>query len=211
MADRILVWFSPNGDFQGPEYYLEDDYVPADLRIMVKNPPVSGDLEIDITADDSTIFREDTIFDFKTELADGQIEYHTLAVSTFSKEELITGGTSGAKGYVVSDNGIGSMTLKHSTPGTNFSAAETITGSTSGATAIVDAFVKPVDRRVKISGTPQGKESLEQGDLLNDEANDFKDQVLAEGTIIKCFTLRSGGANGITVQLELNKVAEEPL
>ncbi|HZI71617.1 MAG TPA: hypothetical protein VFD60_10715, partial [Nitrososphaeraceae archaeon] len=63
---------------------------------------------------------------------------YTGLTGTFSVGETVTGGTSGATGVIVADNGTTEMSLD-SISGT-FVAAETITGGTSGATATVSTI-----------------------------------------------------------------------
>lgn len=62
------------------------------------------------------------------------LTYSTLT-GTFSAGEIVTGGTSGATGTIVSDDGATGMTLKDVSG--VFVVGETITGGTSGATAII--------------------------------------------------------------------------
>lgn len=66
------------------------------------------------------------------------LTYGTL-VGTFVVGEVVTGGTSGATGVIVTDNGATIMVLAGIT-GT-FAALETITGGTSGATAAIVSSV----------------------------------------------------------------------
>ncbi len=66
-----------------------------------------------------------------------QIHYNTLVGGPFQVGETVTGGTSGATGIVVTDNGTNTMVV-NTVAGGPFMLAETITGSTSLATAIVN-------------------------------------------------------------------------
>ena len=63
----------------------------------------------------------------------GYVITYSGLTGTFSVGETVTGGTSGATGIVVQDDGATTMTIK--TLDGTFVAAETITGGTSGATA----------------------------------------------------------------------------
>lgn len=78
-------------------------------------------------------------FRFYCALSDGGsiIEYSGES-GLFSYGELVTGGTSGATAFVVSDDGNGNLLLSASSA--DFSVGETITGGTSGNTATVTLF-----------------------------------------------------------------------
>lgn len=81
-------------------------------------------VEIDVTYDDGNSSVPETI-------------NYTNLVGIFQVGETVTGGTSGATGIVVTDNGVDEMTVT-SVVGV-FQLGETITGGTSFATATVDS------------------------------------------------------------------------
>ena len=59
MADRVLVWYLDNivgdGLEQGPIYFMDRDYVPSGLRVMVKRVADAADLTFSIKDDGTTI------------------------------------------------------------------------------------------------------------------------------------------------------------
>ena len=79
---------------------------------------------------------------FDSELTDTDATTPTLTVGTitgtFTRGEQITGGTSGAKGRIISTSSPIEYVLRRGTTA-DFAAGETITGFSSGATAVVSA------------------------------------------------------------------------
>ena len=72
----------------------------------------------------------------------GAIYYDTATlVLAFQPKEIVTGGTSGAIGVVVTDDGVGLMRIKNIGV-TSFILGETITGGTSLASAVVTKFTR---------------------------------------------------------------------
>jgi len=69
--------------------------------------------------------------------------YHDTAtlVGAFQPNETITGGTSGAMGVIVTDDGVGLMRIKN-IGSTSFILGETITGGTSLAASVVTKFTR---------------------------------------------------------------------
>ncbi len=63
-----------------------------------------------------------------------QISIGAISSGPYTKGELITGGTSGAKGIVYEETADGASILKYHIVSGSFSSGETVTGGTSGAT-----------------------------------------------------------------------------
>ena len=59
MADRILVWYVENivgdGVESGPTFYVEKDYTPSALRVMLKRTADAADFQFDILDDGVSI------------------------------------------------------------------------------------------------------------------------------------------------------------
>jgi len=97
----------------------------------------SGDKEISLGRAD--VYRLQAVYDSEDTSADATAP--TMEISnlsgTFTRGEKITGGTSGAKGRVLSTTSPISYSLNGTFGVTDFSVGETITGESSGATATV--------------------------------------------------------------------------
>lgn len=202
MRTRILNWTPSTLD---ASFYLDQTYSPSALRIRAGNPPTNGDFIVDILCDGVSIMDNRMVMGKTVKPQDSQLEYNTLAVSTFQVGEIISGGTSSASGEVISDNKIGSMTVLHTSPSTPFVADETITGATSGATAVVNAWVVGREQVSLSTSTRTSDAKLEQGEISNDEAEDFGQNrpMLQQGSWVTLAINRHGGAGDINVQLEL--------
>uniref|UniRef100_A0A6M3XV57 Uncharacterized protein n=1 Tax=viral metagenome TaxID=1070528 RepID=A0A6M3XV57_9ZZZZ len=203
MADRILVWSPSTHD---AVFYLDEDYSPDALRIHAKDAPTLGDLVVDILDDGVSVMETGTNTIQKMTKTNGQIWYGTYS-GTFQVGELVSGGSSGAYGEVIS-TASGMLEILHTTPTTAFTVTETITGATSLATATVDAWVAPQEYDTPETTARTSNARLGQGETLNEEAEDFGPDkpTLQKGSLVTLSILKSGGANGVTVQLELSKV-----
>lgn len=82
------------------------------------------------------------------------IVYTGAVGGPFTVGETVTGGTSGATGVVVSDDGAGNLVI--STKVGTFVAAETITGGTSLATAVVSSITAQAIAVYMTYGTVNG-------------------------------------------------------
>jgi hypothetical protein len=87
-----------------------------------------------------------------------------------------------------------------------FSAAETITGGTSTATAVVAAYVAPINTEVIELVANTAYPILAKGETSTDLPADFRDAPIEEGSWITC-SITVGG-KGITVQLELDEESD---
>lgn len=203
MADRILVWTPTTHD---AAFYLDEDYSPEALRLYAAGAPTLGDLVVDIYDDGDSIMQGGSITANKMTKTDGEIFYgtHTLA---FIVGELVSGVTSSAYGEVL-ETAPGKLVVWHTTPKLQFKVAETINGATSGATATVDAWVAPQEYYTPETAAGTSNARLEQGEHLNEDAEDFgaEKPTMQTGSIVTLKILEYGGANNITVQLELDKV-----
>ena len=204
MSDWILVWTPSTHD---AVFYLDDDYFPDNLRIHAVDAPTLGDLVVDILDDGESIMDNGINTAQVMTKKDGQIWYGTHT-GTFQLREIVTGGSSGATGEVLSI-APGMLGILHTSPRTAFTVGETITGGTSGATATVDAWEAPQEYGTPQSTARASNARLEQGETLNEDAEDFgaDKPILGKGSLITLSILKMGGANGATVQLELSKVA----
>ena len=199
---RILEWTSTTHE---ASFILDRDYSPDKLVLYAKYAPTLGDLVVDILDDGVSIMQGGDITVNNMTKYDGEIFYGAYT-GTFVVRELVS-GTGGAYGEVLE---IQPCYLKviHTTPGTPFVVGETITGVTSVATGVIDAWVAPNEYYTPESRPRTSNARLEQGENLNTDAGDFgKDKpILSEGSVITLVKLEEGGANGITVQLELATV-----
>lgn len=208
MADKVLTWHIPvvigEGVRQGPTHYVDGDYTPTRLIIHAENAPINGNLEIDILDDGVSILEDRSSTYVTPTYANASLEYNGLTLA-FSEQEVVTGGTSGATGYVLTDNGKGSMVL-YDTSGT-YTADETITGGTSGATATVNAFVAAKRGHVVTSDPEYRWALLIDGDNLETDAEDFVDAAeIADGSMMTCNVGETNGAGNITVHLLMEQV-----
>ncbi|MCD6459405.1 hypothetical protein J7L67_01905 [bacterium] len=80
---------------------------------------------------------------FSDELS--QISIGSISNGPFSAGELITGGTSGAKGYVYEETATGASVLKYRIISGVFTSGETVTGSDSGASATTSSTATQVE------------------------------------------------------------------
>ncbi len=208
MVKRIITWHIPCPGAPLPAFYMERDYTPERVRIYAENAPMGNDCEVDIRDDGATIFENRTSPIETKNTVYSRISYNTLAVSTFKVGEIITGGTSGAKGKVVSD-GFGNMALEifHTT---SFSVGETITGVTSLATAVILSFYRGGDSVTYSVGAAKTTAVLPKGANLEEHADDFSASTeIEEGSVLTCHEIEMGGASNVTVQLELESLDEE--
>jgi hypothetical protein len=114
--------------------------------------PIDNDYRRICLIRDPYNFGTTTISSSQTLLANRTVSY-TAVSGTFSIDEEISGGTSGAKGKIVSLNtGSTPKTLRYiqtqndaagETTGRLFQVGETITGTTSGATGTISAIADP--------------------------------------------------------------------
>ena len=207
MPKRILNWHIPYPGAPLPAFYMERDYVPEKVRIYAQDAP-SSDFEVDIRDDGATIFADRATSYKKQNLVYSRISYNTLATSTFRKDEIVT-GTSGAKGYVVTDR-LGNMELV--LVGTiAFVVAETIIGGTSGATAVVLSFYRGGLNDVFGNYPSKTTVALTKDTNLEEHAEDFLEDEpqIDEGSILTCHVIEMGGANNVTVQLELRFLTDD--
>lgn len=214
MTKRIVVWHIPRPGWPLPSFYMERDYVPEKLRIYAEDAPNGKDFEVDIRDDGTTIFANRAPSHHKMTTVYSQISYNTLAVSTFATGnpgERISGGTSGAKGWVITDkDGVMELILDGTT---EFSAGETITGGTSGATAKVLSFYRG-GYYDELSDDPTKTTALlPEGQSLEERAEDLPESItpIAEGSVLTCHVEEMAGAQNVTIQLELVSLKDEEL
>lgn len=107
MADRILTWYLENlerdGVEQGPAYYIERDYVPVALRVLVRGKPDAGNLTFDIKDDGVTILAS-TGFVGKGDTREPDAETFPRRPATIQKDSIVTfdiTSSGGAKGISV--------------------------------------------------------------------------------------------------------------
>lgn len=89
---------------------------------------------------------------------------YTGLTGTFAAGETVTGGTSGAKGKIVSDNGTTTMHIQGISG--VFTVGETITGGTSGATGVVSTITA-------IAATDIGRSADIAGDFTSLEVGNL--------------------------------------
>lgn len=206
MAKRIVIWHIPESGSALPSFYMEQDYAPRKLRIYAERAP-DTDFEVDIRDDGTTILANRAVTTTTRKTVYSEIQYNTL-VGTFTVGEFITGGTSSARGTVVSD-ARGNMTVELWQV-TSFSSGETITGASSGATAVIRSFYRGGDQYTYSTGAAKTTAVLPAGANLEDDAEDFpQDAGIAEGSVLTCHEIASGGAANVTIQLELESLDEE--
>uniref|UniRef100_A0A6M3L327 Uncharacterized protein n=1 Tax=viral metagenome TaxID=1070528 RepID=A0A6M3L327_9ZZZZ len=203
MADRILVWTPTTHD---TAFYLEEDYAPEALRLYAVNAPTLGDLVVDILEDGVSIMQGGSVTAKQMTKTNGKIFYGTYD-GAFQEGELVS-GTSGA-GAEILESKPGELVVWHTTPKIQFAVGETITGASSTATATVDAWGAPQEYYTTESSPITSNARLEQGENLNEEAEDFGAQkpTLQTGSMVTLKILEYGGASNITVQLELEMVS----
>ncbi len=209
MADRVLTWHIPEikgTGRQGPTFYVEDDYEEIAVRVHAETAPVDGELQIDILDDDVSIFNNKASSRDSVTENNPEIEFHGLT-GLFSVNETITGGTSSATAKILSTNNIGHMELQKLNA-TAFSTAETITGASSAATATVDKYVPPSKTLKTISTDSNTYISLEEEDNTEEMAEDFNSTPIEKGSWVSLNIGKTGGANNITVHLELKRLSD---
>lgn len=205
---RILTWTVPSPQYA--RHYMEKAYTPVGCRIYAENAPTSGDLVVDIKDDGVSIFKANEIIKLTPSSTVSSIEYNTLATSTasnyFIAGETITGNSASVTSQIIKDNHVGSMTVNLDIEGTVHTVGETITGGTSLVTAVV------VSWNAREDSVKTTIEAGQQGGVLpatqNAEplADDFKPDDIEEGSWLSFEVVETNGANGITVQLELDEI-----
>lgn len=208
MADRILTWHITSPGVSLPAFYMERDYIPDKVRIYAEQAPSSGDFEVDIKDDGTSIFDNKASSTTTHGEVYSGISYNTLAISTFKVQEVVTGGTSGAKGFVISDSS-GNMKLSVTTDA-SFSVGETITGGTSLATAVILSTTRGYRTQTYVEEPAKTVAILPKGENLEEHAEDFPavTAVIFAGSVVTCSVTDMGGANNVTVQLELLTLEE---
>jgi hypothetical protein len=107
--------------------------------------PVDNDYRRIVLVRDPTTFGTTTVASASTLKATKQLTFSS-GTGTFTQDETITGGTSGAVGRIVSVSG---TTIRYvqlrteNTDGALFETSESITGGTSSATATVATLTDP--------------------------------------------------------------------
>ena len=208
MVNRIVTWHIPQPGAPLPGFYMERDYTPEKVRIYAEQAPSGGDLEVDIRDDGVTIFANRVSTIEKKSVVYSEISYNTL-VSTFTLDEIITGGTSAAKGRVVT-NARGNMEL--TLIGTvAFSVGETITGASSAATAVILYFYRGGNPLTYSTGAAKTTAILPKNANLEEHAEDFpsSEATIEAGSVLTCHEIKSNGAANVTVQLELESLDDE--
>ncbi len=207
MANRIVSWHIPNPGASLPRYYMDRDYTPEKVRIMAETAPVT-EFDADIRNDGTSILENRALSHRKIRIVPSTIAYNTLS-GVFQDGETITGGSSGAIGRVVHDTRT-SMTLTLDR-NTVFTAAETITGSDSAATAVVSGFTRGAYHTVLSDDPARYGVILPMGETVEDDAEDFPDSVstIEKGSVLTCHVNDMGGANNVTVQLELVSIEND--
>jgi len=205
MADRIMVWHVPTLPAVTPVFYADRDYKAVALRIYAARAPGAGDLTVDILDDGVSIMDSNTAQTAGFKFENAYIEYNTL-VGAFTVNELVTGDSSGATGYV-RENSTGKLVL-YDPSATKFTVGETINGSSSSASAVVTAYVK--EKHQYLHGTTAGRSHaiLPKNATAEEAAQDFITSVeIDEGSWVSLSLLDAAGASGITVQLELDALS----
>ena len=207
--NRIIWWHIPNPGVPLPAFYMEKDYVPKNVRIYAETAPTIRDLEVEIRNNGTSIFAErDSSYRIGSPIY-SEISYNTLATSTFRVDEIITGGTSGAHGRVISDNTLGNMTLDL-IGDTVFTVGETITGGTSLATAVVLNFILgEIQATTMKRGVVKATAALPKGMNLEEYAEDFTATTIEAGSVLTCHVIEMSNANNVTIQLELETLDED--
>ena len=209
MARRILIWHIPHPGVPLPAYYMEQDYTPEKVRIHAEKAPNGSEFEADIRDDGVTILGNRASSHEKVSVVYSKISYNTLAVSTFSLGEIVTGQTSGATGRVVTDK-LGNMDLGLIAT-TAFTAGESILGATSGATAVVLSFYRGGHPVTLTQDEARTTVFLSQGENLEEHAEDFPGNAspIEIGSVLTCHVVNMGNANNVTIQLELCSLEED--
>lgn len=209
-ADRILTWYLPeitgDGTSQGIAYCMEKGYsLPARVRLYAHKAPEGGDLIIDIKTDGESIFGTYKGVSLDTSNTLSRIEYHTLS-GTFQNNEALTESSGSATGTVIDIMGnIGSMKLIRDGI-VDFTVADTINGTSSGASGVTDAFVPGLIHTFTNPTIGNNYAILVDGSNKEENAGNFaKDKTkLDQFSWVTLDVIQSGGAKGITVQLELD-------
>ena len=203
---RILTWhFGPDDQ---PSFYMEKAYDKTHVRVMSDSAPTNEEAEFDITDDGVSIFgnssqETSTFAETYSEIHYGVHDGH------FTAHETVDGGTSGASGIVVSDDGVGMLLLTDVSVGTDFSADETITGDTSGTEATVNSFVRGNVDETFSQDAAKHVVSLDVGETLNEMGGDFVSGDIEAGSIVTAKCIKRSDATNITLQLELESIDEE--
>jgi len=207
MANRILTWFIPGGlddnTEQGPRHFVSEDSEIVASQVSAERAP-EGTFTYDILDDGVSIMSDNPQSSNQATYAQGQVEYTTLAVSTFAVSETILGASSGSTAIVEVDNAIGSMRVSSETGA--FTVGETITGQSSSATGVVAAHVREVYGNILSSRTVGSLAQLDDGETQSEVGGDFARQGggIAAGSWVSLKVLKMGGAQGVTVHLELD-------
>ncbi len=207
MANRILTWFIPGGlddnTEQGPRHFVSEDSEIVASQVSAERAP-GGTFTYDILDDDVSIMSDNPQSSNQATYAQGQVEYTTLDVSTFAVSETVSGGSSGSTAIVEVDNAIGSMRVSSETGA--FTVGETITGLTSSATGVVSAHVREVYGNILSSRTVGSLAQLDAGETQSAISEDFDSQraSILGGSWVKLVVRKMGGAQGVTVHLEID-------
>lgn len=201
---KTLVWTPTTHD---AAFYLEEDYALKALTIHAVDAPTNGDLIIDILDDGKSIMVQGEVKATKLTKTDAVIWFGTHSTADFTLDEEVEGGSSSSKADVLKVDP-GQLTVVLKPPLTNFEVGETVTGASSGATGVVDALEGPQEYYTPTSSPRTSEAVLAQGQNINSDAEDFGDNLLREGSLITLKILEQGGANKVSVQLELESLGE---
>lgn len=202
-----IIWHIPEPGAPLPYFYASQDYVPEKVRLMAGIAP-SSDCEIDIRDDGVSIFANRISVIEKRSTVYSEIGYNNLS-GTFTVGEFITGGTSSARGIIISNKrGNIELTLVGEI---SFSVNETITGASSGATATVLSFYRGGNPVTYTAPTAKNGAILSAGETLEENAEDFPSSVptIEAGSILTCHEIDLKGAKNVTVQLEMESTDDD--
>ena len=205
MADRYLVWHIANPGVPLPVFYIDQDSEPSALRVYAATTPNGGDLLVDILDDGVSIMNDNNSQKTSFKSEDAYIEFGAPTL-TFTVNETITGGTSGATAKV-SKNQFGRVTL-FDVSGI-FTSGETITGGSSAATGVIGSYVRQVKSASRTIVTGKSHANLSKNLTSTDSAQDFIPGVqIREGSWVSLNPLELNGASQVTIQLELTALGE---
>jgi len=209
MADRILNWYldeiTGDGTNQGATYCMDVGYaLPARVRIYAKRVPEAGDLLIDIKEDGESIFGTYTELSQERTNPLSRVDYHGLATSIYQNNELVDDGTVYARVMNHHNNKGWMDVLLLGT--TSMTVGATLSGGTSLATSTIDAFTKGGLHIENAFTEKSYYATLPEGSNKEENAANFAGDKLSvkQFSWITLDVVQSGGAKGITVQLELN-------
>ena len=102
MADRLLIWYLPDFNANGPVYYMDSDYTPTRLTIYARIPPHIGNMEFDIL-DDSVSIMKDSVTLPEGQSLDEDAEYlkSGVIIKAGSLVSLLVSETNGAKDVTI--------------------------------------------------------------------------------------------------------------